>query len=152
MNYAEFKNTKQVNVPSRTTGIKTIEEYNGAQEQLREFERNYNATREDWEQLQKVFDELIDNLKYDGDKIDTCAEALDWKYFNCQNRTININDVVENATRLFEDICTTCNGTGTMSSGGITVKSNIITKHVLVNFELSSNQAFWDEESNTVEY
>ena len=152
MNYAEFKNTKQDNAPSRTQGIKTVEEYNAVQEQLKEFERNYNATREDWEQLQKVFDELIEDLKYDGDKIDTCAEALDWKYFNIQNRTINISDVVETATRLFEDICTKYNGTGIISTGGVTVKSNIITKQVLVNFELSSNQAFWDEESNTVEY
>lgn len=152
MNYAEFKHIRQANVPNRINDIKTTKEYNDIQERLKEFERNYNATCEDWEQLQKVFDELIENLKYDGDKINTCAEALDWKYFNIQDRTININDVIKTATRLFEDICTKYNGTGVISTGGVTVKSNMITKQVLVNFELSSNQAFWDEESNTVEY
>ena len=152
MNYAEFKYIRQTNVPNRINDIKTTKEYNDIQERLREFERNYNATCEDWEQLQKVFDESIENLKYDGDKINTCAKALDWKYFNIQDRTININDVIKTATQLFEDICTKYNGTGVISTGGVTVKSNMITKQILVNFELSSNQMFWDEESNTVEY
>lgn len=122
MSYVKFRSIKQDNVPNLIGCIK----YNDVQEQLKEFERKYKATRDDWEQLRKVFDELIENFKYDY-------------------RTIDINDVIETATQLFEDICMKYNGTGIASTGGVTVKSDLITKQVLVNFELSLNQAFWDE-------
>lgn len=152
MNYKEFKNIISPKKELPVCRIKSVKEYNDAKEQLSVFERNYEASKEDWEQLKAVFDEIIKNLTFDADKINDTAKTLNWKYFNTPDRTITIDDVINTATMLFEDICERCNGTGMSSTGGVTVKINLITKQVNVNFCLSENYAFWDETTNSVEY
>lgn len=151
MNYQEFKNQSTIK-NQQSQNINSVEKYNDVKEQIAEFEHNYEASREDWEQLTAVFNEVVENLKYDDYKINTAAKSLDWKYFNTQDRTINIDDVIKTATSLFEDICKKNNGTGTSSSGGVRVKTNLITKQVYVDFIISENYAFWDEITNSVEY
>ncbi len=155
MKYSRYK--EDIGLPESTfpennsktviTSKQEYEDYLGAKT---EFEAQYDVSTEEWKHLEEAFEECVRALKESRREINKTCEALDWRYFDVDH-TITIDNVIDTARYLFQSICDDNNGTQVMSTGGVTVRANVILGEVDVHFAVFERSAYYDPKTRRIE-
>lgn len=141
--------------------IRNDDDYKTAKEAIEKYEEdNFNLTYEDFEKIDKCFQEQIESLTYKEtsddesylERIVKVMRFLDWNYAFNKNDEITCNDLLNTLEDIFKDAMNGVVKYKTknyyISTGGWTLKVDFEKYQVLVYFSLFDEWVSYDDIEN----